>query len=255
MQTELSTGVVAAAGELAVPRSRLFDPGTLGERTISMARIRTNRVAPLAPLLGRLIVMATLLVLVSCASGDRPRALHGVTSTPARAKPDFTLESMNGGQFDFLADTHGSVTLLFFGYTNCPDVCPTHLANIAYALRRLPDDTRRHVRMVFVTTDPARDTPERLRSWLARFDSSFVGLRGSLEDVNSIQYALKLPPAQMEHMASASGPQSYGVGHAAQVLAFTADDSLRAEYPSGVQREDWVHDLRILVEDYSGERE
>jgi protein SCO1/2 len=216
-----------------------------------MARIRTNPFATLAPHRGRIVVTATLLALVGCTGGDRPRALHGVTLTPARAKPDFTLESVDGRPFDFLADTRGSVTLLFFGYTNCPDVCPTHLANIAYALRQLPDDTRRHVRMVFVTTDPARDTPERLRSWLAQYDSTFVGLRGSLDDVNAIQYALKLPPAQMEHMASASGPQSYGVGHAAQVLAFTQDDSLRAEYPSGVQREDWVHDLRILVEDYA----
>ena len=216
-----------------------------------MVRICRKLRAPTAPPLRRIIVAATLAAAVGCASGDRPRALHGVTLSPARAKPDFTLESMDGRPFDFLADTRGAVTLLFFGYTNCPDVCPTHLANIAHALRRLPDDTRRHVRMVFVTTDPARDTPERLRSWLAQFDSTFVGLRGSLDDVNSIQYALKLPPAQMEHMASSSGPQSYGVGHAAQVLAFTADDSLRAEYPSGVQREDWVHDLRILVEDYA----
>ena len=217
-----------------------------------MVRIRTGPVAPLAPLLGRIIVAATLVALAACTS-DRPRALHGVTLTPAHAKPDFTLESMDGRPFDFLADTRGAVTLLFFGYTNCPDVCPTHLANIAYALRRLPDDTRRQVRMVFVTTDPARDTPERLRSWLGQFDSSFVGLRGSI-DVNAIPDALQWPPAQMEHMTSTSGPQSYGVGHAAQVLAFTADDSLRAEYPSGVQREDWVHDLRILVEDYPANR-
>lgn len=105
------------------------------------------------------------------------------------------------------------------------------------------------VRVVFVTTDPARDTPQRLRQWLDNFDTHFVGLSGTADSVNQIQARLGLPPATMEMMdASAPGPRAgYGVGHAAQVLAFTPDDSLRTEYPNGFTTDDWLNDLPKLA--------
>lgn len=175
--------------------------------------------------------------------------LHGVLLTPPRPKPGFVLSDTKGQPFDFRADTRGKATLLYFGYTNCPDVCPTHLTNIAAALRRLSAADQERVRVVFVTTDPARDTPARLRSWLDNFDRRFIGLTGSADSVNVIQERLGLPPATMEMMdPRASGPRAaYGMGHAAQVLAFTPDDSLRAEYPSGFNVDDWVNDLPKLA--------
>ena len=141
------------------------------------------------------------------------------------------------------------MTLLYFGYTNCPDVCPTHLANIAAALKRLSASDQNSTRVVFVTTDPDRDTPERLREWLNNFDRRFIGLRGSTDSVNRIQAMLGLPPATMELMdSSAAGPRAaYGMGHAAQVLAFSPDDSLRTEYPSGFTADDWANDLHKLA--------
>lgn len=175
--------------------------------------------------------------------------LRGVLLTPARPKPGFVLSDTKGQPFDFRADTRGKATLLYFGYTNCPDVCPTHLTNIAAALRRLSAADQERIRVVFVTTDPARDTPARLRSWLDNFNRSFIGLTGSVDSVNAIQQSLGLPPATMEMMdPRASGPRAaYGMGHAAQVLAFTADDSLRAEYPNGFSLDDWVNDLPKLA--------
>jgi protein SCO1/2 len=175
--------------------------------------------------------------------------LHGVLLTPPRPKPAFVLSDTKGQPFDFRADTRGKATLLYFGYTNCPDVCPTHLTNIAAALRRLSAADQERVRVVFVTTDPARDTPARLRSWLDNFDRRFIGLTGSADSVNAIQERLGLPPATMEMMdPRASGPRAaYGMGHAAQVLAFTPDDSLRAEYPNGFNVDDWVNDLPKLA--------
>ncbi len=201
----------------------------------------------------RFVCTTALWLFVAACNGD-PRAtalagIRGVKLSPARPKPDFTLESTDGTPFHFAADTHGAATLLYFGYTNCPDVCPAHLSNIAAALRKLPPDQQALVRVVFVTTDPNRDTPERLRGWLNNFDRRFVGLRGGLDSVNQIQSRLGLPPAAMEMMDAATpGPRaSYGMGHAAQVLAFTPDDSLRFEYPSGFISDDWANDLPKLV--------
>lgn len=175
--------------------------------------------------------------------------LRGVRLSPTRPKPDFTLTSTDGRPFEFKSETEGAVTLLYFGYTNCPDVCPTHLANIAAALRRMSREDQNKIRVVFVTTDPDRDTPERLRQWLNNFDRRFIGLRGPADSVNQIQASLGLPPATMEVMDSAAaGPRAaYGMGHAAQVLAFTPDDSLRAEYPSGFTADDWANDLPRLA--------
>lgn len=210
-----------------------------------MTKLFDSRVARLAAIVS--------LVAFALACGDaRATALdglRGVRLAPPRPKPDFTLTSTDGRPFDFKTDTKSFVTLLYFGYTNCPDVCPTHLTNIAAALRRMSPAEQNKVRVVFVTTDPQRDTPQRLRQWLNNFDRRFIGLRGSADSVNQVQAALGLPPATMELMDStAAGPRAaYGMGHAAQVLAFTPDDSLRAEYPSGFTADDWANDLPRLA--------
>ena len=198
-------------------------------------------------------VACTVLATAASACDSRARAidgLHGVKLTPVRPKPDFTLTDTDGRPFHFANDTRGLVTLLYFGYTNCPDVCPQHLVNISGALKRMSPSEQARVRVVFVTTDPARDTPERLRGWLNNFDRRFVGLSGDIDSVNAIQTRLGLPQSQMEampNMPAGPRPLSYGVGHAAQVLAFTPDDSLRAEYPSGFTLDDWANDLPRLV--------
>jgi protein SCO1/2 len=197
------------------------------------------------------IALVAAIVVAGC--GD-PKAralagLHGVTLTPPRAKPDFTLTDTEGRPFQFAADTRGLVTLLYFGYTNCPDVCPAQLVNIAGAMRRMSASDQEKIRVVFVTTDPARDTPERLRGWLNNFDKRFVGLSGPIDSVNAIETRVGIPQSQVEHTTMSGGPHpmTYGVGHAAQVLAFTPDDSLRAEYPSGFTVDDWANDLPRLL--------
>src|SRR4051812_28704979 len=111
-------------------------------------------------------MLASLAIACTDARARALDGLHGVKLTPVRPKPDFTLENTDGQPFHFAAATRDAVTLLYFGYTNCPDVCPQHLVNIAGALRKLSPEQQAHVRVVFVTTDPARDTPERLRGWL-----------------------------------------------------------------------------------------
>ena len=165
--------------------------------------------------------------------------------TPALPKPHFTLTDTEGAPFDFRAKTQGYVTLLFFGYTRCPDECPLHVANAAKALDTLPADVRARIKLVFVTTDPARDTPRVLRAWLDRFDAQFVGLTGSDAAIEAAQRAAGLPPARK----TARAGDDYAVGHANVVLAYTKDNLAHLMYPGGVTRQDWAHDLPRLVDE------
>lgn len=202
------------------------------------------------------LAVAAVAALAAC-GGPRPEEaaldaqrspLRGTVLAPSWPKPDFTLTDTNGRPFDFRAETDGLVTLLFFGYTHCPDVCPVHMANIAAVLRDLDYAHRSRIGVVFVTTDPERDTLPRLREWLDRFDTSFVGLRGTAEEVDEIQAALHLPAAVRQPSRPGPLPGAYAVGHAAQVIAFTADGRARVVYPFGTRQSDWAHDLPKLVE-------
>ena len=194
----------------------------------------------------RAALAVALLAACACSrGGDAGRqAFGGIVITPGIPKPDFVLTDMQGRPFDFRAETRGRVTLLFFGYTHCPDVCPLQMANIAAALKKTDPSVRQAVAVVFVTTDSVRDTPQRLRQWLGGFDSTFVGLTGRLERVNDIQARTRfLPRAVPEQEGS-----TYTIAHSAVVLAFTADDSAHVLYPSGVQPTAWAADLKRLVE-------
>ncbi|MFQ5690610.1 MAG: SCO family protein [Gemmatimonadota bacterium] len=176
----------------------------------------------------------------------RVTGYRGIALAEPGPPVDFTLTRTTGQPFRLRGQADGFVTLLFFGYTNCPDICPAHMANIAAVLADLPYETRHGIRVVFVTTDPERDTPEHLRRWLDRFDPTFIGLMGSLEKVNAIQARLHLPAA----VKQSTGTDEYRVGHAAQVLALSPDGRVRVVYPFGTRQTDWAHDLPLLVATY-----
>ncbi len=165
-----------------------------------------------------------------------------VLPTPL-SKEDFTLSDMNGEPFEFLEQTEGFVTLLFFGYTFCPDVCPIHMASIAAVLQQMSPTEAARFKVVFVTTDPERDTPARLREWLRAFDRNFIGLTGTLEQVNEIQKSIGLGESFREDLPDGD----YGMAHAAQVLAYTTDNLAHLAYPFGTRQVDWAHDLPILA--------
>ncbi|HEU4464373.1 MAG TPA: SCO family protein [Gemmatimonadota bacterium] len=196
-----------------------------------------------------------LALLAGCGAGAGERAaaesvqpeLRGTLLEPSWEKPDFTLADTDGRPFDFRAATDGLVTLLFFGYTHCPDVCPIHMANIAAVLRDLDYADRSRIRVVFVTTDPERDTAPVVRAWLDRFDRSFIGLLGTKAEVDGIQAALHLPAAIRQPSRPGPLPGAYAVGHAAQVIAFSADGRARVVSPVGTRQSDWAQDLPKLV--------
>ena len=145
-------------------------------------------------------------------------------------RPTFTLTDTSGAAYDFKAATAGRPTLLFFGYTNCPDVCPTTMADVAVALRELDPALAAEVQVVFVTTDPAFDTPEVLREYLDRFDAdlptSFIGLTGDQESIDQAQLSAGVPLAEDQGRLHSSLLLLYGDGDEAEV-AFDAGNTAR----------------------------
>lgn len=169
---------------------------------------------------------------------------RGVVLDSAVPKPDFTLTDTRGEPYSFREETRGRTALLFFGFTHCPDVCPVQMAALGAVLEELAPSLRQRIDVIFVSVDPERDDRERIRSWLDRFGEGFVGLRAPEEEVVALQRRLGLPPSGGRQPAPDGG---YTVGHAAQVLAFTPDDSAHLAYPFGTRQRDWAHDLERLA--------
>lgn len=168
---------------------------------------------------------------------------HGTWLQEPLSKPDVTLTDTAGKPFKLRERTAGRLTLLFFGYTHCPDICPTTMADLASALRELPAADRDKISVVFTTTDPDRDTPEVIRSWLASFDSSFVGLTG---DFAIIQAAAESVGIALERPTPGAG--DYEVTHGGQIIAFDGDHQGRLIFSSGTSSAEFTADLRRLLE-------
>jgi protein SCO1/2 len=125
-------------------------------------------------------------------------------------------------------------------------MCPLQMHMIADALRKLPPATAAQFKVVFVTTDPGRDTPQVLRSFLDHFDRRFIGLTGTEEAIDAAQVAANLPVAK-KGAVRPDGNHNYEVGHSAFVLAYTKDDLAHVIYPVGLKQEDWLNDLPLLA--------
>jgi protein SCO1/2 len=185
-----------------------------------------------------------LAIFASLALAQHVDTYRGGLVTPPLPKPGFVLMDTSGAPFDFRQRTEGYVTLLFFGYTNCPDQCPMHMATLGAALKKLPQAADQ-VKLVFVTTDPARDSPAAVRRWLDLFDRRFIGLTGSERAIEAVERAAGVPPA----IKTAPANGDYGVAHANFLLAYTKDNFAHVIYPGGVSKGDWVHDLPLLIQE------
>lgn len=205
--------------------------------------------------LSRMVLAGVVVGALACSPGgnaDPPERgepgarFRGVRIEEPPPRPEVTLTDTEGEPFHLRRQTRGYVTLLFFGYTHCPDVCPVQLANLSAVLHDLTPSLRQQIRVVFVTVDPERDTRSRLREWLRRFDAQIVGLRGSRAKVDSVQRSLGMTPAALQR--SRTTPSGgYTVGHSSQFLAFTKQGPARLAYPSGTRQADWAHDLPRLA--------
>jgi protein SCO1/2 len=180
-------------------------------------------------------------------SASGPASVEGATDTYAGLdlaepyrRPSFTLTDTNGAAFDFKAATAGKPTLLFFGYTNCPDVCPTTMADIAVALRGLEPALVQQLQVVFVTTDPARDTPAVLGAWLHRFDADlpapWIGLTGDQATIDQAQLSTGVPLAEDD-----------GKLHSSLLLLYGSDDEAHVAFDAGNTAKDIAADVRRVT--------
>jgi protein SCO1 len=175
--------------------------------------------------------------------------LHGAPPTTAQPRPDFTLVDTRGRTYDFVQQTRGKVTLLYFGYTHCPDQCPTSMADIAAALRSVPPAVASQVTVVFATTDPWRDNAAVLRKWLDKFHPPvpYVGLTGTPGQVAGAETTMGMPISAREAPTPGQKAGQYSVSHFAAVIVYGRDDRLATLYPSGVVPADIAADLKVLV--------
>jgi len=166
---------------------------------------------------------------VSDASGARHKKGGTVLDQPFD-KPDLRLTDAHGEKYDLRDETKGKPTLLYFGYTHCPDICPLTMSNIAVAKARLPKDEQRKLRVVFVTTDPKRDTPKQLRTWLRSQDPSFAGLTGDFKKIQAgaRSVGVSILPSRKKKNGDIVST------HGSQLLAFSPkDDKAHVVYTEG----------------------
>jgi len=189
-------------------------------------------------LAGSLMTVVALLSAMVTLAADRPTLKAGVFEPP-RAAPELSLDSSGGGKLS-LADYRGKVILMGFGFTSCPEVCPTTLATLAQARKRLGAQGEQ-VQVVYVTVDPERDTADRMRAYLGGFDSSFVGGTGAPAQLATVfkNYGVM---AERKPIGN-----SYTVAHSSSVYLIDQKGLLRGMMPYGRLPDDYVHDVRALL--------
>jgi protein SCO1/2 len=199
---------------------------------------------------------AAALTLSACGSGDdsnKPVADVSAEAGSGKAatvldqpfeKPDLVLTDTNGKKYDLRAQTKGKPTLIYFGYTHCPDVCPLTMNNLAVAKKQLPKAQQDKLRVVFVTTDPGRDTPSALGKWLKGIDSDFVGLTG---DFATIQAGARTMGISIEPTSKDKNGKLVSV-HGTQVIAFSPKtDGGYVLYGENATVDDYTKDLPKII--------
>ncbi len=220
-------------------------------------RRRPRKAAAVLRPAGPLLALALLLAACGPASstafsaselGTGEDGWRGIPIELDRTLPEVTLTDTDGAEVDLATDPLGTPTLLFFGYANCPDICPIHLGTIASAMSSIgvsPND----VQVVFVSVDPERDSPADIERFVGAFDSRFLGLHGDIAVVEDALAQLDLPGPVVE------GPDPRGdgdlIGHPAQVIGFDADGVAQRVWPFGARRADWIDDLPLILDEWT----
>ena len=184
--------------------------------------------------------LALTLVLLVAACGQ-PAHFNAADVTGAEFGRDFTLTDP-AGQVRRLADFKGKVVVIFFGYTQCPDVCPTTLSTMAQVMQRLGPEAAK-VQVLFVTVDPDRDTGTLLAAYVPAFHPSFLGLRGDAAATRKVMGEFRVYAEKRE----GSTPATYTVDHTAQSYVFDPNGKLRLVIRHGSAAETIVADLRQLL--------
>ena len=173
----------------------------------------------------------------------KPASFRGTVYTePYPPAAEIELARDNGTNFR-LAGMRGKIVLLFFGYTSCPDICPTTMAELKTALDKIGEENAKNVQVVFVTVDPERDTPQRVQEYVNHFNKDFVVLSGPESQLAKIwsEYGV------FREIVEGTSAAGYLVNHTARVTLIDQDGNLRVSYGFETPVEDIVHDLKLLL--------
>jgi protein SCO1/2 len=195
-------------------------------------------------LLAALAALGVILLFVLLgwwALSRRPYSFHGETVEPAAPAADFTLTGPDGKTLS-LSDFRGKLVVLYFGYTSCPDVCPTTMASLAQAMRELGAKAD-GVQVLMVTVDPQRDTAARLNSYVTAFDPSFIGLSGTPDQIAGAAKAFEI----VYQVHAGSSATNYLVDHTATTTVLDKNGRIRLIWPYGTPPEELVADLDQLL--------
>lgn len=185
-------------------------------------------------------VLAALLF--ASAAAQAAPALKSGSFSPARPAPEIAQQAADGRDFR-LSSLRGKVVVLEFGFTHCPAVCPASLAMLAQARQKLGADAGR-LQVVFISVDPERDTPARLKHYLAQFDKDFIGLTGTPEQMAAIRKDYGISATRFPAPAGQSG---YQMGHSSYLYFIDKKGMLRAMMPFGRPADEMVHDVNVLA--------
>jgi len=175
--------------------------------------------------------------------GERPGGYAaGTQLDDVWTLPDTPLTGSDGSSTS-LAKAASTVTLVFFGYTHCPDVCTGILADLSSAVQRLEPAAAEKVAVLFVTTDPARDTPEVMQQYLARIDEKFLGLTGELSDISAIAKTMGIAIEQGTKLPSGG----YEIEHGSQVIGFGSTKKAQVLWTEGTTVANYKDDIALLV--------
>lgn len=191
------------------------------------------------------VLLAVGLLTSACGSGgEAAPKFYGITHDAYQVLPD-PLTDTAGKPFSLVNDTHKPLTLVFFGYSHCPDICPMVMSSLASGLTRLSASERSKVQVIFVTTDPSRDTPQVLRTYLDRFNKAFVGLTGPIDEIAKIALPLAVYVAQGQKLPSGG----YDLNtHSTQVTAIGADHRARVLWTMDTSSAQFASDIHTLLQ-------
>ena len=185
-----------------------------------------------------LVLLATVIVFFT----SQNNRLRGSVIDPPLPAAGISLTDQNGQPFH-LSDYRGKVVLLFFGYTYCPDVCPATMAELRAARAMLKPQQAARVQVVFITVDPARDTPDAIQEYVSRFDPTFIGLSGTEDELSTVWQAYGV----FRELGTPNDQGNYEVTHTARVYVVDTNGNLSLSFVFGVSPADIANDLRILL--------
>jgi protein SCO1 len=191
---------------------------------------------------GLVAVLVSLVSLVSACGGDEE--FTGARLDQPYAAPTVELTDTDGASYSLADDTDKPLTLVFFGYTHCPDLCPMVMNNVAAGLNRLDDDDREKVDLVFVTTDPARDDSAVLRDYLDGYGEGFVGLTGELRDIVAAGEPLHLYVSDGKKLPG--GGYDLG-GHSTYVLGIDEEAEAVVVWNQETSAVEFANDIHTLL--------